>query len=112
MTKFMPAVVTSALILGGCISTDNPVIQAGDGTPDVTQCAILDGVLVGKNYVPQAAAVNGTDSRVHPDVFYLGWSQLDARNDLRFPSRGFDGDVHLLRRHVVRSHMEVRCHPQ
>ncbi len=92
MSKYVPAIAISALLLGGCITTDNPVIQAGDGTADVTECAVLDGVMVGRDYVPEAAQVHGSDSRLHPDVFYLGWSQLDSRNDLRFPTRGYSGD--------------------
>ncbi len=93
MSKFVPAILFSALLLGGCITTDNPVIQAGDGTPDVTQCAVLDNLMVqNETYVPLPAGLHGADQRLHPDIFYLGWSQLDARNDLRFPARGFDGD--------------------
>ena len=93
MSKLVPAVVLSAAFLGGCIATDNAVIQAGDGTSDVTECAILDGLLVrDETYIPNAAALNSSDSRVHPDVFYLGWAQLDTRNDLRFPTRGYSGD--------------------
>ena len=77
-------------ILGGCITPDNEVLD-GMGTPDVTQCSAIPGVEDGKDYRPRDAITLGTDNRAHPDVFYLGWAQLDMRSDLRFPEKGYDG---------------------
>lgn len=90
MSKLAPGVLPGVLVLAGCISTDNPVLDAGDGTPDITRCTTAQGVLQGDDYAPQPArSISGGD---HPDVFYMGWSRLDERNDLRFPARGYSGD--------------------
>ena len=29
---------------------------------------------------------------IHPDVFYIGWSTLDSRSDLRSPRKGYTED--------------------
>jgi hypothetical protein len=86
-------IFATAAAFSGCISRDNPVVDALEGiTPDVAQCGTLPGVADGRDYVPRAALQLNSDGRTHPDVFYLGWSQLDARNDLRFPTNGYAGD--------------------
>lgn len=97
MKRLLPLLFITALLVKACIPTDNPVIDTGagpggGGTPDVSQCAVLGNVLDGKDYVAQSAVRFGTDGRLHPDVFYIGWSKLDERNDLRFPAKGYDGD--------------------
>lgn len=79
------------LFLQGCISPSNSVIE-GLGTPDPTQCSSIAGVQDGASYVPRDAVELGIDGRTHPDVFYLGWSSLDTRSDLRFPEKGYDED--------------------
>ena len=78
-------------LLSGCITPDNEVLD-GLGTPDVTTCSVLDSVENGTDYRPRNAITLGTDNRSHPDVFYMGWAQLDKRSDLRFPQEGFDGN--------------------
>lgn len=83
----------AALLAAGltaCISTSNSTVD-GFGTPDVTECTILDGVQDGAEYAPRTATTFGTDGRTHPDVFFMGWSTLDNRSDLRFPTKGYDG---------------------
>ena len=96
MKRLLPLILLVALALKACIPTDNPVIDTGagtgGGTPDITQCAVLGDVLDGKDYVPQSAPTFDSDGRQHPDIFYIGWSQLDQRNDLRFPTNGYSGD--------------------
>ena len=77
-----------SLLLASCVATDNPTVQ-GFGTPDITSCGIVPAE-DGATYVPQRPAlING---RIRPDVFYIGWSQLDTRNDLRKPTSGYDGN--------------------
>lgn len=93
MLKRLAVVLATLAAVSGCISRDNPVIDALEGiTPDITQCGSIDGVRDGRDYVPRPALELGSDGRTHPDVFYIGWSQLDARNDLRFPTKGYGGD--------------------
>lgn len=72
--------------LSACIATDNPTVQ-GLGTPDITACGIVPAE-DGYTYTPQRPAL--FNARLRPDVFYIGWSQLDSRNDLRFPTSGYD----------------------
>ena len=77
------------LFMGGCIFADNQTVEGG--TPDVTQCSPIDGVLDGADFVPKSAIEeHEADGRTHPDLFYIAWAQLDARVDLRFPERGYD----------------------
>lgn len=76
-------------LLQGCISPDNDVID-GMGTPDVTQCSSIQGVLDGADYEPLTAIDLTTTNNANPDVFYLGWAKLDTRSDLRFPEKGYD----------------------
>lgn len=77
------------LLLGGCISTTNETVDGG--TPDITECAPIDGVLDGADFVPKTAISNHEDDdRTHPDLFYIAWAQLDSRTDLRFPEKGYD----------------------
>ena len=96
MKRVLPLIALVAWVLQACIPTDNPVIDTGastgGGTPDVTQCAVLGDVLDGKDYVPQSPQLFESDGRLHPDIFYIGWSKLDQRNDLRFPTKGYSGD--------------------
>ncbi len=81
--------ITIGLFTSGCISSSNDTIEGG--TPDVTECNPIDGVLDGADFVPKTALTNHEDDgRTHPDLFYIAWSQLDARTDLRFPERGYD----------------------
>lgn len=78
----------AALLLASCVATDNPTVD-GAGTPDIVSC----GVVVaedGAGYVPQRPQL--TNARIRPDIFYIGWSQLDSRNDLRKPTLGYDGN--------------------
>lgn len=79
------------LLLQGCISPSNEVIE-GLGTPDIVSCSSLPNVEDGALYVPRDAVELGVDGRKHPDIFYLGWSKLDTRSDLRFPEQGYDAD--------------------
>ncbi len=82
------AIVFAALGLASCVATDNPTVQ-GYGTPDIVACGIVPAE-DGATYVPQRPQlING---RIRPDVFYIGWSQLDTRNDLRKPTSGYDGN--------------------
>ncbi len=97
MKRLLPLLWLLAFVLHACIRTDNPVIDTGagpegGGTPDITQCAVLETVLDGKDYVPQSPPRFASDARLHPDIFYIGWSKLDERNDLRFPTKGYSGD--------------------
>ena len=83
--------------LSGCIAPDNKVI-AGLGTPDVTKCGLIPGVGDGAEYNPRTATQLDLDDdllddpQIHPDVFYIGWSTLDSRSDLRSPRRGYTED--------------------
>jgi hypothetical protein len=77
--------------LQSCITPDNEVID-GLGTPDVTQCGAIPSVEDGALYKTRDAVELAVDARKHPDVFYIGWSKLDTRSDLRFPAKGYDGD--------------------
>ena len=78
-----------ALFMGGCISATNETVDGG--TPDVTQCSPIDGVLDGADFVPKSAITeHEDDGRTHPDLFYIAWSQLDTRIDLRSPEDGYD----------------------
>ena len=88
MRIWIPVVV--ALLLNACISPDNETFE-GTGTPDITGCGSIPGVLDGATYVAQGAQTFAIDNRQHPDIFYLGWSTLDGRADLRFPARGYSG---------------------
>jgi hypothetical protein len=77
------------VLLSSCVATDNPTVD-GFGTPTITACGIVPAE-DGATYVPQRPQLfNG---RLHPDVFYAGWSQLDTRNDLRKPTTGYDGNT-------------------
>jgi len=77
------------LFLVGCISTTNETVEGG--TPDITECAPINGVLDGADFVPKSAISNHEeDGRTHPDLFYIAWAQLDSRTDLRFPEKGYD----------------------
>ena len=76
------------LFLGGCISTDNTTVDGG--TPDVTQCVPIDGVADGADFIPKGAITeHESDGRMHPDLYYIAWAQLDARVDLRSPENGY-----------------------
>ncbi len=86
-----PTVLLCLTFLGGCITPDNAVLE-GLGTPDITGCSSIPGVENGADYRPRTAIKLGTDNRTHPDVFYMGWAQLDERSDLRFPQKGYDGN--------------------
>ncbi len=78
----------SVCLLASCVATDNPTVD-GFGTPALTSCGIVPAE-DGAGYVPtRPSLING---RVRPDVFYLGWSQIDSRNDLRKPTTGYDGN--------------------
>ena len=83
------AALSCALILSGCIATDNATVE-GTGTPDITACSAIPGVADGADFEPQTALTHGIDGRTHPDLFYIAWSQLDDRTDLRFPAQGYD----------------------
>ena len=73
----------------GCISTTNDTVEGG--TPDITTCNPIEGVLDGADFIPKTALTNHEDDgRSHPDLFYIAWAQLDARTDLRFPEKGYD----------------------
>ncbi|MDQ6961385.1 MAG: hypothetical protein Q9M28_02485, partial [Mariprofundaceae bacterium] len=72
--------------LNACIATDNPTVK-GFGTPDITACGVVPAE-DGYTYAPQRPPL--FNARLRPDVFYIGWSQLDSRNDLRFPTSGYD----------------------
>ena len=77
------------LFISGCISTTNETVEGG--TPDITECNPIEGVLDGADFVPKTAISNHEDDdRTHPDLFYIAWAQLDTRTDLRFPERGYD----------------------
>jgi len=77
------------LLLNGCISITNETVD-GAGTPDITECTLLEGVLDGKDYTPQDASSNLLDdNRTHPDLFYIGWAELNSRVDLRSPEDGY-----------------------
>jgi hypothetical protein len=77
------------LLMAGCISTTNKTVEGG--TPDVTQCSPIEGVLDGADFVPKSAITeHEDDGRTHPDLFYIAWAQLDARVDLRSPEKGYD----------------------
>ena len=72
----------------GCISSTDKTIDGG--TPDITECAPIDGVLDGADFVPKTALSNHEDDdRTHPDLFYIAWAKLDLRTDLRFPEKGY-----------------------
>lgn len=72
--------------LSACIATDNPTVD-GFGTPDIAACGI---VAAEDSYTYLAQRPPLFNARLRPDVFYIGWSQLDSRNDLRFPTSGYD----------------------
>jgi len=77
------------LFISGCISATNDTVEGG--TPDITECAPIEGVLDGADFVPKTALTNHeADGRTHPDLFYIAWAQLDARTDLRSPEDGYD----------------------
>jgi len=81
--------VVFVLWMGGCISTTNETVEGG--SPDVTKCAPLEGVLDGADFIPKSAIEeHESDGRMHPDLYYLAWAQLDARIDLRMPEMGYD----------------------
>ena len=85
----------AAMVLAGCVDPSNEVISGG-GTPDITQCGILQGAGDARDpdngYVPAPPRSFGEDGRSHPDIFFLGWAKLDERLELSFPARGYDGD--------------------
>jgi hypothetical protein len=75
-------------LMQGCISATNDTVDGG--TPDITECTPIDGVLDGADFVPKTALTNHeADGRTHPDLFYIAWAQLDARTDLRSPEKGY-----------------------
>ena len=77
------------LFLAGCISPTDDTVEGG--TPDITECTPIDGVLDGVDFIPKTALNNHeSDGRTHPDLFFIAWAQLDARVDLRFPEKGYD----------------------
>ncbi len=82
-------VVSILLFLGGCISITNETVD-GAGTPDITECSSIPGVLDGKDFVPQSAISSNDDNRTHPDIFYIAWAELNDRIDLRSPEKGYD----------------------
>ena len=95
MRRLLSLLCILAFVLNACIEIDNEVIETGGAegaSPDITTCAVLGDVQDGKDYVPQSPPQFASDGRLHPDIFYIGWSQLDARNDLRFPTNGYSGD--------------------
>ncbi|MCH9741047.1 MAG: hypothetical protein K0U38_09470 [Epsilonproteobacteria bacterium] len=86
---YVTTLLSVTLFFSGCISANNETVEGG--TPDVTQCSPIDGVLDGADFVPKdAIAAHEDDGRTHPDLFYIAWAQLDSRIDLRFPERGYD----------------------
>lgn len=94
-------VLVLLLFLQGCISPSNEVIE-GLGTPDLA-CKPMEGVLDGSLYEARTDPVPfGTDNRKHPDVFYVGWSKLDDRSDLRFASKGYTSALYEDRLFVSR----------
>ncbi len=78
------------LALAACISPDNETVE-GTGTPDIPVCGTIPGAGDGADYRPLEPRTFAADGRVHPDLFYLAWSTLDSRSDLRFPARGYEG---------------------
>jgi len=73
----------------GCISNEDSSIEGG--TPDITQCSPIDGVLDGVDFIPKSAIIqHEADGRTHPDIFYIAWAQLDARTSLRRPEKGYN----------------------
>jgi len=87
--KYIVAFLSLAILLGGCISTTDKTVEGG--TPDVTQCTPIDGVVDGADFVPKSAIEeHEADGRMHPDLYYIAWAQLDARIDLRSPEAGYD----------------------
>ena len=87
--KHTTILIFISLFLTGCISATNETVDGG--TPDVTQCSPIEGVLDGADFVPKSAIhEHEDDGRTHPDLFYIAWSQLDARIDLRSPEDGYD----------------------
>jgi hypothetical protein len=91
--QFKIAILFSFFVISlqSCINPDNEVID-GLGTPDVTQCGSIPGVADGALYTPRDAVELALDARKHPDIFYIGWSKLDTRSDLRFPAKGYDAN--------------------
>ncbi len=88
-TTYLGMVLVMVWILTGCISVTNETVE-GAGTPDVTECSILDGVLDGKEFVPRTTLVgHGDSNRTDPDIFYIGWAELNDRIDLRSPEKGY-----------------------
>jgi hypothetical protein len=91
MKKFNKIIILMfiGLVISGCISSTNDTVEGG--TPDITECNPIEGVLDGADFVPKTAISNHEDDdRTHPDLFYIAWAQLDARTDLRFPEKGYD----------------------
>ncbi len=87
--KYMSVFLIIAIFLGGCISATNKTVDGG--TPDATQCVPIDGVVDGADFVPKSAIQeHEADGRMHPDLYYIAWAQLDARVDLRSPEKGYD----------------------
>jgi len=82
-------VMLLGMVISGCISTSNETVEGG--SPDVTKCAPLEGVLDGADFIPKTAIEeHEADGRTHPDLYYIAWAQLDARIDLRMPEAGYD----------------------
>jgi hypothetical protein len=92
MRRFGKYVLLGGMIgvLLGCISITNKTVE-GAGTPDITECSSIAGVLDGRDFVPRTTLqADEADGRVHPDVFSIAWAELNSRIDLRFPQRGYD----------------------
>jgi len=89
MFKFRLFLFLVVFLLGGCISTTNETVEGG--SPDVTKCSPLEGVLDGADFIPKSSVEeHEADGREHPDLYYIAWAQLDARIDLRNPEAGYD----------------------
>ncbi|CAA6812651.1 MAG: Unknown protein [uncultured Sulfurovum sp.] len=91
MKKFYKILILvfQGILLIGCISSSDKTVEGG--TADITECAPIEGVLDGADFIPKTAISNHEDDdRTHPDLFYIAWAQLDARTDLRFPAEGYD----------------------
>ncbi|CAA6808401.1 MAG: Unknown protein [uncultured Sulfurovum sp.] len=91
MKKFYQIIIVIfyGIFLIGCISSTDKTVESG--TADITECAPIQGVLDGADFIPKTAISNHEDDgRTHPDLFYIAWAQLDARTDLRFPEEGYD----------------------
>jgi len=87
--RYLLFLIAIGLLLGGCISTTNKTVEGG--TPDVTKCTSIEGVIDGADFIPKSAIeVHEADGRMHPDLYYIAWAKLDERIDLRSPEKGYD----------------------